>query len=262
MGGIWLGIYIGLLIIGIYNFLQYMRFFQQNEEFKPSKGRWCFEAGSYIFCVVFTLLIGLFSKLFEVHTPLSLIILALKIYMFIFPVFVMAYILSSADSLYKRYIKTAEQENISSNNEMKLFASQERETKNRTVIYKLIYSVIFVWLISIFILLVGIDNLLYYLLCMPLFAATLYLLLSAFCTVGKTEIRFKIYQWIIMLICFGDMLLLAYLFTNGSVNIESQKVIVDFDLNVLVLTMEIFFMIVPILILRKKLKTKKDKEAQ
>lgn len=79
MGGIWLGIYIGLLIIGIYNFLQYMCFFQQNEEFKPSKGRWCFEAGSYIFCVVFTLLVGLFSKLFEVHASLSLVILALKI---------------------------------------------------------------------------------------------------------------------------------------------------------------------------------------
>lgn len=163
----------------------------------------------------------------------------------------MGYILSSADFLYKTYIKFTDQ--VSSG------AKREYETNKRAVFYRILHGIIFIWFSSICILVVGTNHLLYYLLCVPPFLATLCLLLSLCFIKDKTSLTLKTYHWIIVFVCCIGMLLSAYLFTNGSINIENQGVIIHLDLNILILGLEILLMLVPIFITRKQLKIRDNR---
>lgn len=236
-------------ILSVYNFVRQTIFLSRHPNYQKSKNRFLYDTISYLCCIGFAVIIGLVELFNNFKSWQIAAFLILKIYYVLFVAVTMVILMSSAHRLNKIWEKFAKAE------EPELYMKESE--KSHTSVYPL-GGTFMAGIGSITILFVGVGNILYYFLSLPILISSFILFLIYFIQGVKRNYfkQIKLWKVIIGSLCIVALLLISHFFTHASTIVEYEKINVEFEIYTFVILIDILLIIASFILFYRNGSTK------
>lgn len=228
-------------ILSVYNFVRQTIFLSRHPNYQKSKNRFLYDTISYLCCIGFAVIIGLVELFNNFKSWQIAAILSLKIYYVLFVAVTMVILMSSAHRLNKIWEKFMKSE------EPELYMKESERSHIR--VYPL-WGTFMAGIGSITILFVGVGNILYYFLPLPILISSLILFLIYFIQGVRRNYfkQIKLWKVIIGSLCIVVLILISHFFTHASTIVEYEKINVEFEIYTFVILIDIILIIASFII--------------
>lgn len=228
-------------ILSVYNFVRQTIFLSRHPNYQKSKNRFLYDTISYLCCIGFAVIIGLFELFNNFKSWQIAAFLSLKIHFVLFVAVTMVILMSSAHRLNKIWEKFTKAE------EPEMYMKESERSHIR--VYPL-WGTLMAGIGSITILFVGVGNILYYFLSLPILISSLILFLIYFIQgVSRNYFKqIKLWKVIIGSLCIVALILISHFFTHASTIVEYEKIKVEFEIYTFVILIDIILIIASFII--------------